>query len=209
MFRRIFALAAAVGVSLAAASPLAAQAVPRPSSRPAPTGTRWIVDPVHSQVDFQVRHLVGRVRGTFDDWYGVLVTKDQDWTRGTVNVTAQTRTLNTGNQLRDADLRSDRFFATDSFPQLSFESPGILATDSTVQIGGILTIKGHSRHVVLTGQYRGIAQDGDGHQRIAFDASTVVDRRDFGITWNETVGGTDLIGNEVTITIAIEAVRVS
>lgn len=120
-----------------------------------------------------------------------------------------TRTLDTGNQYRDADLRSDRFFAADSFPQLSFESTGIVATDGTVEIGGILTTKGHAHHMVLTGMYRGVGQDREGHQRIGFDASTVIDRRDFGITWNERVGGTDLIGHDVEITIAIEAVRVS
>ena len=182
--------------------------VARASSRIPPTGTRWIVDPVHSQVDFRVRHLVGRVRGTFDDWYGVIVTQDDDWTRGTVNVAVQTRSVNTGNAHRDADLRSERFFAADSYPRMTFESTGIVATDSTVEIGGILTIRGRSRHVVLTGQFRGTARDYVGEKRIAFDASTVVDRREFGLDYSEMVNGVPGIGNEVEVTIAIEAIRV-
>jgi polyisoprenoid-binding protein YceI len=192
---------------LALQSQTRAQAVPRVSSHPAATGTKWVIDPVHSQVDFRVRHLVGRVRGTFTDWYGMIVTQDRDWTHGTVNMSAQTASLTTGNPYRDADLRSARFFAVDSFPSLTFESTGIVATDSTVEIGGILTIKGRARHVVLTGQFRGIAVDPDRHPRIAFDASTVVDRRDYGMIWNEWLAAGPVIGNEVEITIAIEAVR--
>lgn len=186
-----------------------ADQVARASSRIPSTGTRWLVDPAHSQVDFRVRHLVGRVRGTFDDWFGVIVTQDDDWTRGTVNVTVQTRSVNTGNANRDADLRSDRFFATDSFPRMTFESTGIVATDSTVEIGGILTIKGRSQHVVLTGQYRGTAKDYVGQKRIAFDATTGVNRRDFGLEYAEMVNGVPGIGDEVEITIALEAIRVN
>lgn len=148
------------------------------------------------------------MRGTFTKWYAVLLTTDPDWTRGTVQVSVQTGSLNTGNTHRDADLRSDRFFAADSFPMLTFEGTGIVATDSTVVLMGVLTIKGQSRPVTLSGQYRGIARDQEGHERIAFDATTTVDRRDYGIGWNETVAGNPLIGNEVEITIAIEAVRV-
>jgi polyisoprenoid-binding protein YceI len=85
---------------------------------------------------------------------------------------------------------------------------GLVANDSTVVLMGVLTIKGHARPVTLSGQYRGIAEDREGHERIAFDATTTVDRRDYGISWNETVAGSPLIGNEVDITIAIEAVRV-
>lgn len=209
MIRRSVGLAA-VAALLVLAAPAAAQQVKevaRASSEPPATGTRWVVDPVHSQIDFRVRHLVGRVRGTFNDWYGVVVTKDQDWAHGTVNVSAQTASLYTGNRYRDDDLKSDRFFDAAKYPQITFESTGIVATDSTVEIGGILTMKGHSHHVVLKGGFRGIGKDGEGHQRIAFDASTVVDRRDYGISWNEIVGGGQAIGNDVEITLAIEAVR--
>jgi len=214
MIPRCVAGCAVVAALVASAAPpavaqVAPTAAPRASSGIPATGTRWVVDPVHSQVDFRVRHLVGRVRGTFDDWYGVIVTQDDDWTHGTVNVGVQTATVNTGNIHRDADLRSARFFAADSFPRMTFESTGIVATDSTVEIGGILTLKGHSRHVVLVGQYRGTAKDYVGQQRIAFDASTVIDRRDFGLAYKEMVNGMPGIGNDVEITIAIEAIRVN
>jgi polyisoprenoid-binding protein YceI len=201
---------AAVVAGLLAGSPSAvtAQAVTHPAIAAPQPASKWVVDLVHSQIDFRVRHILGRVRGTFSRWYAVLLSTDPNLPQGTVQVSAETASLSTGNSYRDADLRSARFFAVDSFPRLTFDGTGIVATDSTVNLHGILTIKGISRPVTLTGQYRGVATDGEGHDRIAFDASTTVDRRDFGLTYNELVGGRQLIGNDVEITIAIEALRV-
>ena len=87
-----------------------------------------MVDVVHSQIDFRVRHLVGRVRGTFTNWYAIIVTGNRDWLQGKVNVTVQTASLNTGNAYRDADLRSQRFFGVDSFPEMTFLGTGIAAS---------------------------------------------------------------------------------
>jgi polyisoprenoid-binding protein YceI len=200
----------AVGLAalLAGAQAATAQvASPASLGRTSPDG-RWVVDMVHSQVDFGVRHLVGRVRGTFDKWYAVLTTKEDDWRQGTVNVSVQTASLNTGNAYRDADLRSDRFFDVRRYPKMTFEGTEFAVADSTLTVTGILTIKGHSKPITLTGQYRGVAEDSEGHERIAFEATGEVDRRDFGINWNESVAGTDLVGNTVEITVGIEAVRV-
>ena len=101
----------AVGLAalLAGAQAATAQvASPASLGRTSPDG-RWVVDMVHSQVDFGVRHLVGRVRGAFEKWYAVLTTAE-DWKQGTVKVSVQTASLNTGNAYRDAVLRSVRFF---------------------------------------------------------------------------------------------------
>ena len=181
----------------------------QPAAQNPDSGTRWVVDLPHSQIDFRVRHLLGRVRGTFTNWYAVIVTRDRQWKNGRVNVTVQTSSLNTGNAYRDADLRSPKFFATDSFPEMTFKGTGLAVGDSTVEIPGLLDIKGHSHPVTFKGLYRGIADDGQHHERIAFEASAVLDRRDYGIEWNQTVGVNSLIGNEVEITIALEAVRVN
>jgi polyisoprenoid-binding protein YceI len=186
----------------------AAQNVADASMASAPADTRWVVDMVHSQVDFRVQHLVGRVRGTFTKWYAVLTTKGGDWKLGSVDVSVETSSLSTGNSYRDDDLRSDRFFAVNRFPKMTFQGTGFAVSDSTVDVNGVLTIRGHAKPIVLSGVYRGIAKDLEGHERIAFEASTVVDRRDFGITYNQSVAGTDVIGNDVEITVAIEAVRV-
>jgi polyisoprenoid-binding protein YceI len=205
MLSRLSRLAAVlVAVS---AVPAAAQTATAVRASPTPAATKWVVDPVHSQVEFGIRHLLGRVRGSFSRWYGVIATQNADWTHGTVNVKVQTASINTGNAYRDADLRSPRFLDSDSFPAMTFESTDIKATDSTVVIGGLLTLKGHTRHVVLKGQFRGIGKDQEGKERIAFDASTVLDRRDFGINYNQLVEGSKMIGDDVEITIALEAVK--
>ncbi|HEU5171827.1 MAG TPA: YceI family protein [Gemmatimonadales bacterium] len=209
MNRRIAAAAGAALYLLLLAIPPRAEAQAVSSIRgDSRIATKWVVDPVHSQIDFRVRHLVGRVRGTFTRWYAVITTTERDWTRGVVNVSVQTSSLSTGNAYRDADLRSSRFFAVDSYPSMSFQGTGLAASDTTVEVSGVLTIKGHSHPVTLTGQYRGIAEDAEGHERIAFEASTVLDRRDYGMDWNQTVAGTRMIGDEVEITVALEAVRI-
>jgi polyisoprenoid-binding protein YceI len=210
MSSRLMAMAAGglTALVLAAAPVAEAQKVVGIAS-PSREETKWVVDMVHSQVDFGVRHLVGRVRGNFTRWYAVLSTEEGGWKVGNVNVSIQTASLNTGNAYRDDDLRSDRFFAVNRYPKMTFQGTGFAATDSTVDVHGLLTIKGHSRPVVLSGQFRGIAKDAEGHERIAFEVSTVVDRRDYGISWNENVAGMGLIGNEVEVTVGIEAVRVN
>jgi polyisoprenoid-binding protein YceI len=207
MTARVMGMVAGAVLFSLAAPPAQAQAVSDAAVGQPPAETKWVVDMVHSQVDFRVRHLVGRVRGTFNNWYAVLTTRDGDWKLGTVNVAVQTGSLNTGNAYRDKDLRSERFFGTELYPKMTFQGAGFAATDSTVDVSGILTIKGRSRAVVLSGVYRGLAMDKEGHERIAFEVTGVVDRRDFGINYNENVAGADLIGNEVEITVAIEAVR--
>jgi polyisoprenoid-binding protein YceI len=195
-------------VLLTAAAPCATAQDAKPASLAAQGAeAKWVVDMVHSQVGFAVRHLVGQVRGTFERYYAVLTTPAEDWRNGTVKVTVQTASLNTGNSYRDADLRSDRFFAVSRYPTMTFDGTSLAVTDSAVAVSGLLTIKGHSKPVTLRGQYRGVAKDADGHQRIAFEATCAVDRRDFGMSWNETVAGTELIGDTVQVTIALEAVR--
>ena len=174
----------------------------------APKGGRWVVDIVHSQVDFRVRHLVGRVRGTFTNWYAVITTDNRGLRSGRVNVTVQTASLNTGNSVRDADLRAEPFFAVDSYPELTFRGTSMSMSDTSSVVVGILTIKGRAHPASFRGQFRGVAKDGEGHERIAFDATTMIDRRDYGMEWNSVIGANTLIGNEVEITIALEAVRV-
>jgi len=208
MTRRFSLVAVAAFAVLTLSETAAAQNAAPASGAPSTTSTKWVVDPVHSQVEFGIRHLMGRVRGSFSRWYGVITTSDRDWSHGKVNVQVQTASINTGNAYRDTDLRSPRFLSSDSFPAMTFESIGIVATDSTVEISGILTLRGHFHPVVLKGHFNGIGHDKEGHERIGFDAATVVNRRDYGITWNEVVEGSRVIGDDVEISISLEAVRV-
>jgi polyisoprenoid-binding protein YceI len=176
-------------------------------TKPAAGGVHWVVDPVHSEVTFRIRHLVGRVRGGFTRFNATLVTTTNDWRTGTVNVYIQTKSINTNNETRDADLRSPNFFSVDSFPLITFESTGIVAADSNFEMGGLLTIKGKTKPVVLSGEYRGLAKDSDGKQRVAFEGKTLINRKEFNLKWNESVDGGAILGDDVEIEIALEAIQ--
>ncbi|MDX2194127.1 MAG: YceI family protein [Gemmatimonadales bacterium] len=173
----------------------------------AKAGTSWAIDTEHSEVTFRIRHMMGRVRGRFNDWSGTVVTDGRDWSRGTVNVRIQVKSIDTGNPARDNDLRSERFFWEAKHPLITFESTGILATDSEIEMGGLLTMRGVTKRVTLKGQYRGIAKGPDGRERVAFDGVTLVNRKDFGLTWNQVLESGAMIGDVVEIEMAIEAVK--
>lgn len=194
---------AAAGSAAAQTDAVAAvQSVPQASN-----DTKWVVDLVHSQVEFGIRHLIGRVRGSFSRWYGLISTQDRDWRHGTVKVQVRTASINTGNTYRDADLRSPRFLDVERFPQMTFESTEITTRDSTIELRGTLTLRGQSHPVVLKGTFRGIGKDLEGKERIAFEAGTHLNRHDYGINYNQLVEGTSVVGDDVEINVALEAVR--
>ncbi len=175
-----------------------------------PVGSGWRVDPSHSEIGFRIRHLVGRVRGQFLRWDGIIVTRDTDWTHGTVNVTVQTNSITTGNTARDQDLRSPRFFSVDSFPTMTFESTGLVtsgADDGNFEMSGLLTIRGITHPVVFRGEYLGVARDPNGKERLAFDGTATIHRKDFGITWNQVFETGTLLSDDVELEISLEAVR--
>jgi polyisoprenoid-binding protein YceI len=202
---RVFGVAV-IGLALAAGAAAPAMAQGKTYTK-VPVGSGWKIDVSHSEVGFRIRHIVGRVRGQFTDWEGILVTKDADWSHGTVNVTIKTKSIDTGNEARDNDLRSPRFFSVDSFPLMTFESTGIIATNNDLEMGGLLTIKGRTHPVTFKGEYRGIARDQNGKERIAFDGSTLINRRDYGLVWNQTLENGAMLGDAVEIEISVEAVR--
>ncbi|HKV73402.1 MAG TPA: YceI family protein [Gemmatimonadales bacterium] len=173
----------------------------------APAAVQWRIDPVHSEISFRIRHLLGRVRGRFDRWDGVLVTRGFEWSQASVKVSVQARSIDTGNEVRDEDLRSDRFFAVEKFPAITFESSSVVQKDDSIMLTGLLTIKGITRPVVFQGEYHGVMKDVNGNPRIAFDGTAAIDRKEFGITWNQYLEAGTRLGDVVDLEIAIEAVR--
>ena len=176
-------------------------------TKPAAGGIHWVIDPNHSEVTFRIRHILGRVRGSFTRFNATLVTSTGDWRNGTINVYIQSKSINTNNEARDADLRSPRFFAADSFPLITFESTGIVAGNNTFEMGGLLTIKGVTHPVVLTGEYRGLSKDENGKERVAFEGSTLISRKQYNLDWNQTLESGAMLGDDVEIEIALEAMR--
>ena len=170
---------------------------------------RWEIDSSHSGVHFSVRHLViAKVRGQFQRWSGTVVVPDGDFRRASVNVTIDASSIDTGVTQRDDHLRSPDFFDVASFPDLTFTTDRVDPHGERLQLFGTLTIKGVSRPVVLDVEPQGQARDPWGNQRAAFTAKTSIDRREFGLIYNQVLetGGV-MVGDRVDIEIDIEAVK--
>lgn len=168
----------------------------------------WNIDKGHSSVNFQIRHFVSKVRGAFTDFKGTIATDDDFWQNAQIDVVINTPSITTHNDRRDADLRSPNFFAVDTFPTIIFRSTRIERKGDDAKIFGTLTMRGVTRDVVLDGHFNGIQKSGQGGDRAGFDATTTINRLDYGVKWNRAVeGGGVMLGDEVKIEINVEAVR--
>jgi polyisoprenoid-binding protein YceI len=171
---------------------------------------RWEIDSSHSGIHFSVRHLViARVRGQFSRWTGTLNVPGGDFTRASLEVVIDASSIDTGVADRDAHLRSADFFDVERYPEITFKSTSVTqVAPDRLKVAGALTMKGVTRDVVLDVEILGQAKDPWGNERAAFSATTSVDRRDFGLTWNQALetGGV-MVGDRIDIAIDVEAVR--
>ena len=171
---------------------------------------RWEIDSSHSSVHFSVRHLViAKVRGTFARWSGAVQVPTGDFSQATVDVTIDASSIDTGVDQRDTHLKSPDFFDVAQFPELRFVGKHVRPrSGSEIDVVGDLTIKGATHEVVLRVEQHGQAKDPWGNLRAAFTAKTSIDRKDFGLTWNQVLetGGV-MVGDRVDIEAEIEAVK--
>jgi polyisoprenoid-binding protein YceI len=168
----------------------------------------WQIDAGHSDISFRIRHFMSRVRGTFNQWEGRITGDSANWGAGGVSVTIQTGSIDTGNERRDNDLRSNNFFDATNHPTITFTSTKVEVQGTELKIIGDLTIRGVTKPVVLTGRFLGSTPSAQGRSRVGFEASTKIDRTAFGVTWNRALeGGGVMLGDEVEIELAVEAVR--
>ncbi len=170
---------------------------------------KWDIDHAHSSVDFTVRHLlVSKVRGRFTKWTGDLQIDEQDLTRSRVDVEIDVTSVDTHEAQRDAHLRSGDFFEVDKHPRIVFKSKRVEEKGKEhLAVTGDLTIRGTTREVVLDVERGGvIAKDPWGKRRAGFTATAKINRKDFGVNFNQVLdqGGLAL-GEEVAITIELEA----
>ena len=174
------------------------------------TTRTWQIDSAHSGIHFSVRHLViAKVRGQFGRWTGAVHVPDGDFTKATAEVAIDATSIDTGVAERDAHLKSADFFDVESHPELTFRSRRIEAKGGDrFALVGDLTIRGITREVTLDVESGGQTKDPWGNQRAAFSARTSVDRKAFGLTWNQALetGGV-MVGDKVEIEIDVEAVR--
>ena len=183
------------------------------ASSPATGTTVWTIDPVHSVAEFKVRHMmITNVKGRFRDIKGTLELDPTDVTKSKITATIGAASIDTHDADRDTHLKSADFFDVEKFPTLSFTSTRVIQTESgELKVEGDLTIHGVTRQVVFN--VEGLsepAKDPWGNMRIGFSATTKINRKDFGLTWNAALeAGGLLVGDEVTITLDIQAVKAS
>ena len=163
----------------------------------------WAIDPSHSEVGFTVRHLMSKVRGQFTRFDGTLTT-GTSLAETRAEATIDLNSVDTRDEKRDAHLRSADFFDVENSGPMTFKATEFDGTTAT----GELTIKGVTRPVELDVEFLGLGLDPWGNQRLGFEANTVINRQDFGVTFNIPLdGGKVLIGDKVNIHLAVEAVR--
>jgi polyisoprenoid-binding protein YceI len=171
-----------------------------------PTGT-YDVDPRHSGVGFEVRHMgIATVRGAFRRFQGTLdATAEAPVLRGTVEVAS----IDTGDEDRDAHLKSPEFFDVDRHPEISFNSTAVEpAEDGQIRLVGEITIKGTTRPIELIGSAGEGGADPWGNERVGFEVEGVIDRRDFDLKWNQTLpNGNLLVANQVKLLVSVSAVK--
>ena len=175
------------------------------------SGTYSIV-PAHSRVGFVARHaMITKVRGAFNDIEGSGFFDAEQPSLSTLNVTIQTTSVDTRNADRDGHLRSDDFFAADTYPTLEYSSTTITPVDdSNFEVVGDLTIKGITRPVTLDLEMAGTAVDPWGNTRLGLEGSAVVNRKDWGLTWNTALdAGGVMVGDKITLEFEISAVKVT
>ena len=162
----------------------------------------WTIDPSHSEVGFTVRHLMSKVRGQFTKFEGTLTTGSSlGDTRA--EATIDLNSVDTRDEQRDGHLRSADFFDVENNGPMTFRASSF---DGTTAVGE-LTLKGITRTVELDVEFLGLAQDPWGNQRVGFEASTVINRKDFGLTFNIPLdGGKLMVGDKVNVHLAVEAV---
>ncbi len=173
------------------------------------TTTSYQIDSSHSNVEFSIRHLmIAKVRGRFTQVTGAVEIDSTDITRSRVTAEIQAASITTAEEKRDAHLRSADFFDVENYPVLTFASTRVEADGDDLRVTGNLTIHGVTKEITLAVEQLGAAKDPWGNQRMAFAARGSLDRKAFGLGWNQVLeAGGFLVGDKVELTLDVQAVQ--
>lgn len=177
-----------------------------PAEIPGYVAGTWDLDPVHSHIGFVARHLmVSKVRGRFTKFDAHIVTAENPLD-STVSVSIDTASVDTGNETRDDDLRSERFLDTANHPLMTFRSTSVTPDGDKYKVTGDLTIRGVTKPVTLDVEVGGFGPDPYGGTRAGFSATTEINRTDFGVSFNAPVPGGVMVSEKIQVEIEGEAV---
>jgi polyisoprenoid-binding protein YceI len=175
--------------------------------------TTWTLDPTHTLVEFSTKHMmITTVKGRFADLQGSIVVDEADPARSTVEVEIDAASLDTRVEQRDQHLRSADFFDAERHPAITFRSTRAEGTftkpGDRFRLVGDLTIRGTTREIVLDVTFEGAGTDPWGGERASYSAEGALDRRDFGLTWNQALeAGGVLVSNQIKLSLEVQAVK--
>lgn len=169
----------------------------------------YMIDKVHSDVTFQVRHFVSKVRGNFTDFEGTILIDEARPEASSVVFTIKAASISTGNESRDKHLNSPDFFDTAKFPEISFKSTKIAANGKDkYNVTGNFTMHGVTKEITLPVVFNGTANDGRGGVRAGFELATTINRQDYGVKFNKALdNGSMMLSDDVAVTISLETVK--
>jgi polyisoprenoid-binding protein YceI len=170
----------------------------------------YVLDAAHSRIGFVARHaMVTKVRGAFNEFEGSAVVDADDFSRSTAQLTIQAASIDTRQAQRDEHLRSNDFLGMEEFPTITFVSTKVEQTGpASLELTGDLTIKGVTNSVTVPFDFEGAATDPFGNLRVGFEGSVVINRKDYGISWNAALetGGV-LVSDKITLEFEVSAIK--
>jgi polyisoprenoid-binding protein YceI len=170
--------------------------------------SKWVLDPMHSEVQFKVKHLViSTVSGFFKSFEGSLETDNEDFTDAEIDFSLDIDSIDTNQSQRDEHLKSPEFFDAATYPKITFESTSFTKTDEEdeYKLAGNLTIKGITKPVTLDVEFGGAAADFYGNTKAGFEISGKINRKDFGLTWSGvTEAGAVVVGEDIKLLINVQ-----
>jgi polyisoprenoid-binding protein YceI len=176
------------------------------AASPAFGAETFVIDKGHSEVGFQIRHMMTRVRGRFTDFTGRIEVDRAKPQASTVELTIQATSIDTANENRDQDLRGADFFDVEKYPTITFKSTRMTPRGKDAyDVTGTLTMRGVSKEITLPVSFLGFMKNQRGTETAGFETALTLNRKDYGITWNRTLdAGGVLLGDEVYVSISLE-----
>lgn len=175
------------------------------------TKTTWKLDPAHTTVEFSAKHLmITTVKGRITDVAGTIYIDERNPQNSSVEATLKAASLDTRTDQRDQHLRSGDFLDVEKYPEIKFRSTRIQGDKQNFRLTGDLTIRDVTKPITLDVEFEGTGKDPWGGERVGFSASGKIDRREFGLTWNQSLetGGV-LVGNDIKINLEAQAVKIA
>jgi polyisoprenoid-binding protein YceI len=171
--------------------------------------TTWVIDPSHSEIFFKVKHLViATVTGSFEKFEGSMITHSDDFNNAEIQFSADVASISTNVPDRDTHLKSEDFFDAEHFPKVFFKSKSFKKQGDHFKLTGDITIRGITKEIVLDAEYGGAMKDPWGNEKVGFELTGKIQRKDFGLKWNVlTEAGGAVAGDDVRLQLSVELVK--